>query len=152
VSRKLELTALQIAERFVGVEEVEGAMSNPQILAMLRLDAKWPAGDEVPWCSGFVNYVAWLLGLPRSKSLAARSWLKVGTPVSLSEAEPGFDVVVLRRGLSSPGPEVLEAPGHVGFFAGTRPGLVLILGGNQGDEVNTSAFSRERVLGMRRLL
>jgi hypothetical protein len=83
-----------------------------------------------------VNYVAWLLRLPRSKGLRARSWLAVGEPIALEEAESGYDVVVLKRGAGEqPGPEVMDAPGHVGFFAGVEGQDVLLLGGNPGDSV-----------------
>lgn len=148
----MNVTALSIARKFLGTSEVDGQVSNPQILAMLQLDARWPQGDEVAWCSAFVNYVTWLLDVPRSKSLSARSWLKVGTPVALEDAVPGFDVVILKRGGGNqPGPEVLDAQGHVGFFAGREPGSVRILGGNQGDAVSEEAFPASRVLGVRRL-
>jgi uncharacterized protein (TIGR02594 family) len=122
------------------------------VLAMLQLDNAWPAGDHVPWCSAFTNFVAWLLRLPRSKSLAARSWLMVGRPVPLNEAKAGYDVVVLKRGKDpQPGPEVIEAPGHVGFFAGLEGDVVLVLGGNQGDRVSVERFDAASVLGVRRL-
>lgn len=151
--RTIATSAYAIAQRFIGVSEMHGAMSNPQIMAMLRLDAKWPEGDETPWCSAFVNYVAWLLRLPRSKSLIARSWLSVGRPVTTTEAEAAFDVVILKRGDGEqPGPEVVDAPGHVGFFASTEADQVLILGGNQANAVNISRFPRARILGIRRLV
>jgi uncharacterized protein (TIGR02594 family) len=151
--RKIELTAFELAQRFVGVSEIPEQASNPQILAMLQLDEKWPAGDHVAWCSAFMNYVAWLLRLPRSKSLAARSWLSVGRSVSLEEAVAGFDVVVLKRGTGNqPGPNVINAPGHVGLFAGREGKSILILGGNQADAVNVSSYPASRLLGLRRLL
>lgn len=111
-------------------------------------------------CSAFVSYIAFLLGLPRSKSLAARSWLAIGTPVELANARSGFDVVILKRGKTpQPGPEVLHAPGHVGFFSALSPafpgssrsGKVYLLGGNQGDAVSVAPFDTEDVLGVRRL-
>lgn len=150
-------TPYKIAERFIGVREIPGSEHNPQVMAMLNLDAKWPEGDEVPWCSGFVNYVFWLLRLPRSKSLRARSWLRVGNPVGFTEPdrtspEVGHDVVILKRGPGlQPGPDVIEAPGHVGFFAGWERGKVYILGGNQGDEVNVRGYDTDRILGIRRI-
>jgi len=150
--RKIEISAFELGERFIGIREVVGVASNPQILAMLRLDDQWPVGDEVGWCSAFVNYICWLLRLPRSKSLSARSWLSLGEAVDLPNAEVGFDVVILKRGKGSdPGPEVLKAPGHVGFYAGLGEGTVLVLGGNQGDRVNVSSFARESILGIRRI-
>jgi uncharacterized protein (TIGR02594 family) len=146
----MNITAYQLAERFIGMKEAPGSPSNPAVLAMLRLDESWPAGDDVAWCSAFVNYIAWLLRLPRSKSLRARSWLQVGQPISMVDARPGFDVVILNRGGPS-SPLVIEAPGHVGFFAGVVDRQVHILGGNQGDVVNVSAFPASSLLGVRRL-
>ena len=43
----MNVTAFDIAERFVGTKEVGGKVDNPAILAMLTLDAKWPSNDEV---------------------------------------------------------------------------------------------------------
>lgn len=152
----MQISAYEIAQRFVGVEEADGPTTDPQILTMLRLDAKWVEDDETPWCSAFCNYIAWLLRLPRSKSLAARSWLSVGIPISIQEAIAGFDVVVLTRGAPpQPGPEVLRAPGHVGFFASfefdSNGDRVWLLGGNQGDAVSVAPFDAGRILGVRRL-
>jgi uncharacterized protein (TIGR02594 family) len=151
----IELTAFDLAQRFVGLKEVDGKVANPQILAMLQLDGDWPKDDAVPWCSAFVNYVCWLLRLPRSKSLLARSWLAVGRAVELVDAVPGFDVVVLSRA---------DSPlcGHVGFFAGggrppdgsnIRPVSPLaLLGGNQANQVCVEPFDVTRVVGVRRLI
>lgn len=150
--KKIEISAYEIAQRFVGIKEVSGSTANPQILAMLRLDQKWPGDDSVPWCSGFVNYVAWLLRLPRSKSLRARSWLTVGEVVSLEHAEAGFDLVIFKRGSGhQPGPDVIDAPGHVGFYAGIDGSKILVLGGNQSDSVSISRYPKSRLLGVRRL-
>ena len=144
-------TAFDIAQRFIGIKEVGGSVDNPQIMAMLKLDNDWPEADEVPWCSAFANYICWLLRLPRSKSLRARSWLTVGSGVPLSEAQVG-DIVVLKRGKGDqPGPEVIEAPGHVGFYAGITGELIEVLGGNQSDTVKVSRYPKSKLLGIRRL-
>lgn len=149
--KKIEVSAFDLAMRFAGTKEIAGIASNPMILAMLRLDQTWPANDEVPWCSAFINFIAHLIRLPRSKSLRARSWLNVGTPILLNQAEAGFDVVILKRGAGKqPGPDVIDAPGHVGFFAG-RDSKVLLLGGNQSDGVNVASFLIADVIGVRRL-
>ncbi|MFK2905261.1 TIGR02594 family protein [Dyella ginsengisoli] len=149
---KITISAYELAQRFVGTKEVPGATSNPQVLAMLRLDEPAVVDDAVPWCSAFINYVAWLLRLPRSKSLMARSWLTVGQVVSLEEAEPGFDVAIFKRGDGEqPGANVIDAPGHVGFFAGIEGNKILLLGGNQGDSVSVSPQKRSDLLGIRRL-
>ena len=125
--KKIETSAFDLAQRFSGIKEIAGASSNPQILAMLRLDESWPEGDEVSWCSAFMNYVSWLLRLPRSKNLMARSWLQIGSSISLDQAEVGFDVVVLKRNESDPGPEVTDYKGHVGFFAGREGDYLSVL-------------------------
>lgn len=155
--RPLSITPFQLAERFVGVKEIPGSESNPQILSMLKLDGGWPAmSDEVPWCTAFVNYIMWQLRLPRSKSLRARSWLNIGRPIQ-GGAQIGFDIVILSRGGGDqPGPEDTTAPGHVGFYAGFEDrsdgnNQVYLLGGNQNDEVNLRSYPVERVLGIRRV-
>lgn len=143
--------AFDLAQRFVGIEEVGGQVDNPIILSMLTLDASWPDDDSVPWCSAFANYVCWLARLPRSKSLRARSWLTVGRGISLDDAEPG-DIIVLQRGAGQqPGPEVIEAPGHVGFYAGRFGDFIEVLGGNQSDTVKVSRYPKSKLLGVRRL-
>jgi uncharacterized protein (TIGR02594 family) len=151
----MTVTAFDLAQRFVNMKEVAGPTSNPLVLGMLQLDDKWPKDDAVPWCSAFLNFITWLLRLPRSKSLAARSWLTVGQAIAIDSAMPGFDVVVLKRGGGAqPGPTVIKAPGHVGFFAGydRTAKTVQVLGGNQGDSVSVASFPVAQVLGVRRLV
>lgn len=148
--RQVKTSAFELAQRYIGLKEVPGSASNPAVLAMLHLDQTWPDGDEVPWCSAFVNWIAWHLRLPRSKSLRARSWLLVGEPLELAAAEAGEDVVVLNRG-GPQDPGVIEAPGHVGFFAGLDGRSILVLAGNQGNQVSVAPFSADRLLGVRRL-
>lgn len=148
----MEITPFRIAQRFMGIREGAGALNEPIVLAMLKLDAKWVEDDQTAWCSAFVNFVCFLLEVPRSRSLAARSWLMVGTSIALTDARPGYDVVVLKRGTGAqPGPEVVAAPGHVGFYAGQDAANVLLLAGNQGDSVSIAAFPKARILGIRRL-
>jgi hypothetical protein len=91
--------------------------------------------------------------LPRSKNLRARSWLKVGRVIRLEDALPYNDVVILSRGENPPPADVINAPGHVGFYAGQEQekDSVLMLGGNQNNEVNISPYAVNRILGVRRL-
>lgn len=145
----IKITPLALAERFVGQREIAGPKHNPWVSAFSStIDVSAPA-DETPWCSTFVNGICWMLGVQRSNSRAARSWLRVGTPVSLDAATPGFVVVVLKRGAGEqPGPEVTNAPGHVGFLYKANAETVWVLGGNQGDAVTIAPFRRERVIGV----
>ena len=150
--KKIEITAFELAQRFVGIKELPGSGDSHQVMAFLTLDNSWPDHDEVPWCSAFVNYVCWMLRLPRSKSLAARSWLLIGSAVQVGYAEVGYDIVILKRGgQNEPGPEVLDAKGHVGFFAGTEGEDVLVLAGNQNNAVNIQRFPLAQILGIRRI-
>lgn len=149
----LHITPFKLAERFVGLKELPGPKHEPFVLGMLQLDAKWVQDDETAWCSAFVNYCNHLLRQPRSKSLAARSWLQIGEEIPLGFAQVGFDVVILQRGAGKqPGPEVIKAPGHVGYYAGKTPDgkSVLLLGGNQANAVNVAAFAIGKILGVRR--
>jgi len=158
-----------VAQKFVGLHEIAGDVDNPLIVAMLRMaplkDAdvgvllgKVPIGraiDEIAWCSAFINFCAFILGLTRSHSLAARSWLSVGSVLSLMDlagATTGNEVVILKRaGSGQPGPEVLDALGHVGIYAGADERGVYLLAGNQANQVSIEPFPVDRVLGVRRL-
>jgi uncharacterized protein (TIGR02594 family) len=148
------LTAIEVAKKFIGVKEIPGVNHNGKIVDMLRLDDISQATDETPWCSAFVNYVCWLQGLERSKSLSARSWLKIGREIDIESAAPGNVIVVLKRGVGNqPGKEVLQAPGHVGFFNGLTDlrKRISVLGGNQSDSVKISSFPLDLLLSCREL-
>lgn len=82
--------------------------------------------------------------MERSGRGNARSWLNVG--VQVENPEPG-DVVVFWRG--SP----RSHKGHVGIFQGYSRDQrrIYVLGGNQDDQVSTTAYPTERLLGFRRL-
>ena len=140
-----------MAQRFVGTKEVSGRAANPQIMSMLQLDSEWPDDDEVPWCSGFANYVCWLLRVVRSKSLRARSWLGVGEVIALADAVVGWDIVILNRAGGPDDPNIIDAPGHVGFFGGLEGDWIWVLGGNQSDTVKLSRYPVKDILGVRRL-
>ncbi len=151
----LHITALEVAQNlFSDVREVAGAEDHPLILAALRMAAAWPEHDEVPWCSAVPYMVTVALGLPRPErdGLMARSWLAVGTGIGLDDAEAANDLVVLSRGDDPPGPEVLDAPGHVGFYVGVQAAKVLVWGGNQRDAANLAYYPQSRILGIRRLV
>lgn len=149
------MTLYQLAQRFIGeVREVPGAGADPFIVWCHAATTLRATSDEVPWCSSFLNRLAWLLRLPRSKDARARSWLTVGVPMSLGAAQPGGnDVVILKRGEGvQPGPEVIAAPGHVIVFGGLSDNDVLGVSGNMQNGVTVDRFPRVDVLGVRRLV
>jgi len=146
------MTLYDLAQRFVGMTEIAGAKNNGFITWAHFLCGIADATDEIPWCSSWLNALAWMLRLPRSKSAAARSWLTVGVPIALADARPGFDVVIFKRGSGpQPGADVIAAPGHVAMFAALEGDRVLVCGGNQGDAVSVASFPVADVLGVRRL-
>lgn len=148
------LTHLDVAHRFIGQAERPGNLDNPFIVACLSLVGIPNAHDEVAWCSAFMAGYTWVLGLlPKGITAGARSWLRVGEPIDLDSASTAHvDVVILQRGDGpQPGPDVIQALGHVGLFYGFDGEHVRLLGGNQGNAVSVASFPRARVLGVRRL-
>ena len=101
------------------------------------------------WCAAFVNAVLKEHGLPGSDQYAehpllARSFLAWGEEVD--EPETG-DIVVFKRGNAS-------WKGHVGFFVTSTyfegQEYYLVLGGNQDNSVNFSAYPVRKLLSVRR--
>ena len=142
----MDITPYALAQRYVGIKELsEQGKDHPLVQWWLSLCGfSMDAPDEVPWCSAFVNGIAWELRLPRSKSAAARSWLNVGVPILRGDVEVG-DVVILSRGTN-------PTQGHVAFFGGwSDTDMVQLLGGNQDNGVCVESFQIMRMLGIRRL-
>ncbi len=136
---------LKIAFNELGTEEIIGNEHNPEILKYAsETGIAGITTDEIPWCSTFINWVAWKAGLQQSKKANARSWLNVG--IKTTSPEPG-DIVVFWR----------ESPqswkGHVGIFLGfsLNNKRVYCLGGNQGNRVSVSAYRANNVLSFQRL-
>jgi uncharacterized protein (TIGR02594 family) len=125
----------------IGQREVSGPASNPVILryreeAQVRL-----GGDDgqVPWCAIWTNAMLERAGVRGTRSGMARSYASSEHFERL--ARPLFGCIVVLS--SNRGP----ASGHVGFYA-AEDGLMLhLLGGNQNDEVNISAFQKKRLVG-----
>jgi len=147
------VTPYDLAVRYVGMAEIPGEKDHPFVQWCFSLCGMGlETDDEVPWCSAFLQHPFWELGLERSGSARARSWLKCGMLIDLSLAQPGFDIVVFKRGVPpQPGPEVGDAPGHVGLFHDHKGGLVYLLGGNQGNRVSVNSFPEGDVLSVRRV-
>lgn len=133
------------ASSFIGLQEIKGSEDNSTIISMFAdIGHSWVKDDETAWCSCFINYIAKQCGAEMSGKLNARSWLKVGKEIQYPL--PG-DVVILWRESKD------SWKGHVGIFNGyNKAGNIFVLGGNQGNEVNTTLYNSERLLGFRRLL
>ena len=135
---------LKNALKYHGLKEVKGAQHNTTIVGMLNRLLATINDDETPWCSAYVNQVAHESGMETSDKLNARSWLNVGIPVQVNDAEPG-DVVILWRGSPK------SWKGHVGFYISHDQRYVTMLGGNQNNQVGINKYDAKRILGIRRL-
>ena len=129
---------LAIARPLVGLHEVKGAKHSPEILGMWRaIKRSGIQSDEVPWCAAFVGACLERAGIRSSRFESAKSYLTWG--VRLDGPAHGCIVVFSREG-----------GGHVGFVVGQdAAGRLLVLGGNQGDQVSVKAFPTDRVTGYR---
>ena len=89
-----------------------------------------------------LSYYAKKCGYEYHKGLDARGWLKM--PIMVLKPTLG-DIVVLWRN----NPHSWE--GHVGLFVSWTDVKVCLLGGNQNNSINITAYPRERIIGIRRL-
>lgn len=135
-----------LQEQREGVKEVAGPGDNPRIVEYHMATSGRFQDDEVPWCSSFVNWCMDQAGVSKTNSARARSWLAWGKRISYP---PIGAVTVLQRGVGpQPGPDVIKAPGHVGFYLGHADAKnILLLGGNQGNAVSIRTYPGTAVLG-----
>lgn len=130
-----------IALNEYGETGIAGTKSNDKILKYFsEIGARWVIDDDTAWCSAFVNWVLKQAGLPYSSALNARNFLTYGKKT----IKPVIgDIVILWRISKT------SAFGHVGFFVKETPTTVFILGGNQNNSVNITAFDKSKVLDYR---
>lgn len=133
----------QFALQEFGTKAIAGALHAPEILKYFsEIGAAWVKDDETAWCAAFVNWCLKSAKLKFSGALNARSFLTYGSATLTPKLG---DIVVLWR-INRDGPY-----GHVGFFVAQTHDRVYILGGNQGDAVNISAYDKTFLLGYRRI-
>ena len=139
--------AIALEEQRAGIREIEGEGDHPRIVEYHATTGGW-LDDEVPWCSSFLNWCMDQAGMSRTASGRARSWLFWGKQII---HPPIGSICILKRGSGDqPGPDVLKAPGHCGFYMGPASATeILMLGGNQSNAVTTRPYPAERVLGYR---
>lgn len=130
------------ARTYIGVKERPGSANNPQIISWWKQLSTPFSADSVPWCGGYVGGCLIETGYKVVPGPAmARNWLKL--PVKLTNPAYGC-VVVFWRGRKD------GTAGHVGFVVGKdRYRNLMVLGGNQGDQVSIRPFATVRVLGFR---
>lgn len=132
------------AWREVGVKEIKGGKSNPRILQYRSATKLRPwVGDDgqgSAWCADFVGWCLEEEGVRSTRSAAAASYRTYG-----KETYPcaGCIVVFDKTHVDAAG------TGHVGFLVGIEGGELLVLGGNQGNEVCVRRYGPERVVAYR---
>jgi uncharacterized protein (TIGR02594 family) len=84
------------------------------------------------WCAAFVNWCLRQAGAPYLNYATAKSWLGFGHPVAF----PVYGCVTIIKPSSSTG----STTGHVAFFVRHRGDRIVLLGGNQSDQVRESSY------------
>ena len=131
-------TWLVEARKHIGLKEIKGKVHAPEIIQFWK-DIKRGGikDDETPWCAAFVGAMLERVGVKSTRFESAKSYLDWGQLLALPVV--GCIVIFTREG-----------GGHVGFVVGRdTKGNLLVLGGNQGDEVNIRSFPVSRVTGYR---
>lgn len=134
---------LPIALAEFGVREYPGEDdNNPRILeymSCLRRTTE-SSRDETPWCSAFVAWCLMQGGIRHQATAVARSWLNQLETIHVPRL--GCVAVFWRKKKDS-------WMGHVGFVVGAWGNTILLLGGNQGNQVSVLPYSSKRILGFR---
>lgn len=137
------ITPLEAALKEFGNKEVTGLLHNAEVVKYFKqIGATYIKDDETAWCAAFVYWCLMKAGRMYDKKLNARSFLNYG--VSTKKPAVGDIVVLWRVAKASP-------YGHVGFFIRELNGFIYILGGNQSDQVNISAFPVTQLLDYRKI-
>jgi len=131
---------MRIARGELGVHGFPAGRSNPRITAYHAGTNIEGYDDKASWCSSFAQWCLGRAGVAGTGSALARSWLAWGQP--LDEPRHGCIAVLWRDDPQS-------WKGHVGFFVRLAGDDVVLLGGNQLEEVREHRYPREQVLGWR---
>ncbi len=131
---------LKIASKEIGVRSFPRGSSNPRITEYHQGTNIEGYDDKVAWCSSFANWVLSQAGIKGTGSALAKSWLEWGD--GLVTPRPGCLTVLAREGHDT-------WKGHVGFFIRKQENQVVLLGGNQLDEVREHNYPLADVLAYR---
>lgn len=129
------------ASKEIGVKEASGSKHNPRIIEYHSTTGKF-SDDETSWCGSFVEWCLKQNGIAGigSEGAGARNWLKFGRDTKTPKK--GDVVVFWRESLSS-------WKGHVAFYSHETSTHIYVLGGNQSNAVNISAYPKAQLLGYR---
>ena len=135
---------ISVAEQELGQKEIAGKQHNPRILEYHATTSGKAEKDETAWCASFVNWVLKQSGYQGTDSAWSHDWKKWGD--GLSKPAVG-SVAFIDWGLVDP---AKSGKGHVGFVVGkTSKGRIVLLGGNQSDQVRYTAFKESQIQAYR---
>lgn len=122
---------VQVADGQLNVRERTGNNDGPEVERYLRTVG---LGSGYAWCAAFINWTLRQVNLRGTGSGGSLTYLRYGQRL----ARPAYgSIAVIDHG---------NGFGHVGFVAGeTADGRIVLLGGNQNDMVNYSAFARSGI-------
>jgi uncharacterized protein (TIGR02594 family) len=128
---------MPIAVGEIGVAETSGSAANPRILEYFTASRFWgtdDSGGSNAWCASFVAWVMSQAGYDiATDAFRAKEWMNRwsgGTNIG----RPLYGAIAVKS---------RSGGGHVGFVMGLVPGTtdqLAILGGNQGDATNVTAY------------
>lgn len=140
---KNKISIVKKGLEYIGIMGIVGKEHNQTIVNFFKkIGFNNINDDETPWCTAFINNIMHDLELPKSNTLMARSWLKMGVPTLKPEMG---DITILWRGSKE------SIFGHVGVYIASDEKNVYLLGGNQNNGVNISKYPKDRVIGHRSL-
>jgi uncharacterized protein (TIGR02594 family) len=128
------LKLFELGMSFIGINE---SRNEKEIRIFHNHSNAKGSGAKVAWCSSFMNYLIYLLGLTGTGSALARSWLKWGRKIE--SPIKGCIVVFWRDSISS-------HLGHVALYSHMDEKYIYVLGGNQDNKVSIKAYPKERLL------
>lgn len=141
---------IDVAMTQLGTKEIVGSEHENDVLKYYdEIGHAWVDDDETPWCAAFLNWVCKHALVPMVKEvrqrLRARGFETWGDEVTTGDACRGDVVVLWRKSPSS-------ASGHVGLLIGWSKDRrhVYLLGGNQSNQVNVTAYDADRIVAIRR--
>ncbi len=129
---------MALARKELGVYEIPGPKDHPRIVWYHGATAAGEAPDEVAWCSSFLCRMFQEAGIAHPRSKSSHAWKTWGVPIQIAAVGA---VAVFDYG---------NGKGHVTLVAGkTAAGLIVGLGGNQGQRVKMSAYGPQHLVGYR---
>lgn len=140
VARSYEAPWMSIAYGEQGVRRSPPGQTNARIVEYNAFTNLRGYDDKISWCSSFVSWCLAQLDISGTGSALARSWLEWG--ISLETPVPGCIAVLSRDDPNS-------WKGHVGFFLRMDGDFIVLLGGNQLEEVRELHYPLNSVLSYR---